>query len=182
MTLNEGEQEPGPFDITQTSTGKGQVKNEIMYCTKFHHCAKCSIKPHQLLTNQTALGVCKLFAGHNEASKVQILVSWCFEPSQPQRIISGLKTNFNLSRSYSFHGLLYPKSPFLKPQLKLSTVSEHKPRKTITHGLEPVYIPWALNTGTCIQQGDLLYSAGLHRNEKNRERFWKKMQVNGPEG
>ena len=119
VTLNEGEQEPGPFDITQTSTGKGQVKNEIMYCTKFHHCAKCSIKPHQLLTNQTALGVCKLFAGHNEASKVQILVSWCFEPSQPQRIISGLKTNFNLSRSYSFHGLLYPKSPFLKPQLKL---------------------------------------------------------------
>ena len=29
---------------------------------------------------------------------------------------------------------------------------------------EPIYIPRALNTGTCIQQGDLLYSAGLHRN------------------
>ena len=28
-------------------------------------------------------------------------VSWCFEPSQPQRITSGLKTNFNLSPSYS---------------------------------------------------------------------------------
>ena len=27
------------------------------------------------------------------------LVSWCFEPSQPQKIISGLKTNFNLSSS-----------------------------------------------------------------------------------
>ena len=24
------------------------------------------------------------------------------------------------------------------------------------------YIPQALNTGTCIQQGDLFYSAGLH--------------------
>ena len=27
----------------------------------------------------------------------ELLVSWCFEPSQPQRIISGLKTSFNLS-------------------------------------------------------------------------------------
>ena len=32
---------------------------------------------------------------------LQKLDSWCFEPSQPQRIISGLKTNFNLSPSYS---------------------------------------------------------------------------------
>ena len=30
--------------------------------------------------------------------------------------------------------------------------------------LEPIYIPRALNTGTCIRQGDLFYSAGLHRN------------------
>ena len=29
---------------------------------------------------------------------------------------------------------------------------------------EPTYIPRALNTGTCIWQGDLFYSAGLHRN------------------
>ena len=29
---------------------------------------------------------------------------------------------------------------------------------------EPIYIPRALNTGTCIQQGDPVYSAGLHRN------------------
>ena len=29
---------------------------------------------------------------------------------------------------------------------------------------EPIYIPQALNTGTCILQGDLFYSAGLHRN------------------
>ena len=29
---------------------------------------------------------------------------------------------------------------------------------------EPIYIPRALNTGACIQQGDLFYSAGLHRN------------------
>ena len=30
---------------------------------------------------------------------------------------------------------------------------------------EPIYIPRALNTGTCIRQGDLFYSAGLHRNQ-----------------
>ena len=29
---------------------------------------------------------------------------------------------------------------------------------------EPIYIPRALSTGICIQQGDLFYSAGLHRN------------------
>ena len=29
---------------------------------------------------------------------------------------------------------------------------------------EPIYIPRVLDTGTCIQQGDLFYSAGLYRN------------------
>ena len=29
---------------------------------------------------------------------------------------------------------------------------------------EPIYIPRALNTGTCIRQGELFYSAGLHSN------------------
>ena len=33
------------------------------------------------------------------------LVSWCFEPSQPQRMTSGLKTNFSLSPSYSLNKL-----------------------------------------------------------------------------
>ena len=28
---------------------------------------------------------------------------------------------------------------------------------------EPIYMPRALNTGTCIQQGDLLHPVGLHR-------------------
>ena len=54
---------------------------------------------------------------------------------------------------------------------------------------EPIYMPRALNTGTCIQQGDLFYSAGLHRNyvlatantEKSGE-VLEKMQVNGQEG
>ena len=29
---------------------------------------------------------------------------------------------------------------------------------------EPIYIPWILNTGTCLRQGDLFYSMGLQRN------------------
>ena len=35
--------------------------------------------------------------------KKTTLVSWCFEPSQPLGIISGLKTNFTPSLSYSAH-------------------------------------------------------------------------------
>ena len=38
------------------------------------------------------------------------LVSWYFEPSQPQRITSGLKKHFNLSSIYSSH--------VIKPQIK----------------------------------------------------------------
>ena len=53
---------------------------------------------------------------------------------------------------------------------------------------EPIYIPLVLNTGTCLQQGDLFYSVGLHRNhvlvtttqEKSGE-VLEKMQVNGLE-
>ena len=53
---------------------------------------------------------------------------------------------------------------------------------------EPIYIARAFNTGTCPQQGDLFYSAGLHRNHVlatantgKIERGLGKMQVNGPE-
>ena len=30
---------------------------------------------------------------------------------------------------------------------------------------EPIYIQRAVNTGSCIRQGDLFYSAGLHGNQ-----------------
>ena len=45
---------------------------------------------------------------------------------------------------------------------------------------EPIYMPRALNTGTCIQQGDPSYSAG-QRSKKLGE-VLEKMQVNGLEG
>ena len=56
---------------------------------------------------------------------------------------------------------------------------------------EPVYIPRALNTGTCLRQGDLFDSEGLRRNhvlatantgKLGRGFGEKKMQVNGAEG
>ena len=71
------------------------------------------------------------------------LVSWCFKPSQPQRITSGLNTNFTTTPRW----ILFHKSS-----------SFHK-----SCFFEPVYMPRALNTGTCIQQDDLVYSAGQHR-------------------
>ena len=105
MILTEGEREPGPFDKTQTNTGKGQAKNEIMYYTKIYHCAKCFINQCQLLCNRIALVVYNLCTGHHEAAKVQILASWLvLGACAPQRITSGLRTNFNLSLSYSLTG------------------------------------------------------------------------------
>ena len=76
--------------------------------------------------------------------EVSQLVSWCFQPSQPQRITSGVNTDFTLSRSYPFH-----KSSF---------------HKSCVVFFYPIYIPQALNTGTCLRQGDLFYPVGLHRN------------------
>ena len=45
---------------------------------------------------------------------------------------------------------------------------------------EPVYMPRALNTGTCIQQGDLFHSAGQDR--KTLGEVLETMQVNGLKG
>ena len=52
----------------------------------------------------------------------------------------------------------------------------------------PIYILWALNTGTCIQQCDLFYSEGLHKNEKiwrgfgkNAGEWTRKVEINKEE-
>ena len=82
-------------------------------------------------------------------------VSLCFEPSQPQRITSGLNTNFTLSPSYSFHNS-----------------SCHKYML-----FEPIYIPWVLFCGPTKEPVFATANAG-----KYQERFMKKMLVNGPEG
>ena len=98
---------------------------------------------------------------------VSKLVSWCFEPSQPQRITSRLE-----------HKLHSISKLFISQVIILQVMS-----------FEPIYIPRALNTGTCIQQGDLFYSAGLPwnhvlatANTGKIGRGFGKMQMNGPGG
>ena len=62
-----------------------------------------------------------------------------------------------------------------------STISEPKPRNTITNVLVPTYIPWAHDTGTCIEQGDLFSFcpttqtpvSATANTGKTRERFGK---------
>ena len=50
--------------------------------------------------------------GRGGGGGVSELVSCCFEPSQPQRITSGLSTYFTLSPSYLFQKSSYHKSRF----------------------------------------------------------------------
>ena len=88
---------------------------------------------------------------HNLQLQFSQSVSWCFEPRKPQGITSELKTHFSLSPSYSIYKSLNQKSLFFFSQTTtqiLSTILECKPRKTRTHVLEPIYIPWAFNTET----------------------------------
>ena len=79
-----------------------------------------------------------LFTRHSSLWWVIELVSWYFEPSQPQRIMSGLNTNFSICK------LLI--SQVIIPQVMF-------------------FLAYLYSTGTQhIQQDDLFYSAGLHRN------------------
>ena len=58
---------------------------------------------------------------------------------------------------------------FLRPQLPTAGFYFQVIHFTSHDTHLPIYIPRALNTGTCIQQGDLFYSAGLHRNRCTQE-------------
>ena len=107
---------------------------------------------------------CQELVSQLVTQSVSQLVSWCFEPSQPQRITSGLDTNFTPSPSYSFHESFYRKSCFC------------------VCFFWPIYIPRALSSGTCIQQGAYFilraYTGTMCQpqptQEKLQERFWKK--------
>ena len=95
---------------------------------------------------------------------ISLVTRW-FESSQPQTITSGPNTNFTLSPSYPFH--------------------KSSDRKSFLFFCLPIYIPRALNTGTCIRQGHLfiLRAHSQHRKKKkNRERFCKKCRWMDPKG
>ena len=72
--------------------------------------------------------------------KICQLVSWCFEPSQSQRITSGLNTNFTLSPSHSFH-----KSCFF---FSLFIFSGHSTRESASSRM--TYFILRAYTGTCV--------------------------------
>ena len=127
-------------------------------------------------------------------NKDNLLVSWCFEPGHPQRMMSRLKTNFILCPSYSFRKTFIPQVSFsLTTTQIISTTSECKSRKTIIQVLELIYIPRAVNTGNLHQlsvtMSRMTYfilraSTGTAVNHSQQRRssgeIFEKMQVNRP--
>ena len=96
---------------------------------------------------------------HIRLLRFSYLVSRCFETSQPQRITSGLNTNFTLSPSYSFHKSSYHKSFFWAYLYSAGT----------KHGsLHPAGWPILF----CGHTQEPCVSHSQHK--RNRERFWKK--------
>ena len=87
------------------------------------------------------------------------LVSWCFEPSQPQRITSGLNTLFALSPSYSFHESFYHKSCIWAYLYSTGTLH----RNLHLTG-------WPVSLCGSTQEPAL----AIANTGKTRERFWKK--------
>ena len=86
-------------------------------------------------------------------------------PANPKGLHQGWKqASIYIIVCYSFH------KSFFQTTTQISTIhnSKRKPRKRVVHILEPIYIPRALNTETCIncnnEKGGLFYSAGPHRN------------------
>ena len=130
----------------------GKIKLCI-YCVKM--CVKlsaCNTPTETLQILQTS----KYYKG--ACLNLERLVSWCFEPSQPQRITSGLNINFNQAPSYSFHKSLYHKS-FLAYLYSVG----------IQHGnLPPAGWPILF----CGPTQEPCVSHSQHR--ENQESFWKK--------
>ena len=94
------------------------------------------------------------------------LVSWCFEPSQPRRITSGLNTNFTLSPSHSFYKSLYHKSCFFSLFIFCGHSTQEPVSSRVTNFILQAY------TRTSV-------SNSQHR--KKSGEVLEKMQVNGPE-
>ena len=100
-------------------------------------------------------------------SAVRRSLSWCFEPSQPQRMTSGLNTNFILSPGYSFLKSLYHKSFFFSLFIFRGHSTREPASSRVTYFILRAY------TGTSVSQSQ-------HR--KKSGEVLEKMQVNGLEG
>ena len=97
---------------------------------------------------------------------VILLVSWRFEPSQPQKITSGLDTNCNLSPSYPFHKSSYHKSCF-----SLFIFRGHSTQEPASNRVTNFILRAYTGSGVSHSQ---------HR--KKMGEVLEKMQMNGPEG
>ena len=91
----------------------------------------------------------------------------CFEPRKAQRITSGLKTNFTLAQTYSFHKSSYHKSCFFS----LFIFRGHSTREPASSRM--TYFILRAYTGSCVSHSQ--------RKKKSREAV-EKMQMNGLEG
>ena len=103
------------WDTFQDSTDDSSMDKVETSLERHEHFSKLQ-DTTDALTCHIHLPVCPWTMGyHSRAAKNKTrlptrLVSWCFEPPQPQRITLGLNANFNLSPSYSFRKTLYHKS------------------------------------------------------------------------
>ena len=90
---------------------------------------------------------------------VSFLLSRCFGPSQPQRITSGLNTNFTPSPSHSFHKSSNHKSCFSSLFMFRGHSTQEPASRRVTYLF-------------CGPTQELVLVTA--KTGKNRERFWKK--------
>ena len=80
-----------------------------------------------------------------------LVVSWCFEPSQPQRITSGLKTNFSVAPSYSINIIVKRSAGNKEMFTRFSlTFDTHKKKSLRSEGYihrTSILLPTAANPG-----------------------------------
>ena len=96
---------------------------------------------------------------HRRVRLVSLLVSWCFKPSQPQRITSGLNTNFTLSQLVISQVIIPQSHVFLAYLYSAGTQDGN---------LHPAGWPILF----CGPTQEPCVSHSQHK--KTRERFWKK--------
>ena len=98
------------FDFRIGSVDKMFCRSKWHLC-KWMHKESCMalLIPAHIHTTMRTLTLTRTFLSQAQP----FLLIWCFEPSQPQRITSGLNTNLTLSPSYSFHKSSYHKSCFV---------------------------------------------------------------------
>ena len=115
----------------------------------------------------------QLSPGKASCDRVTYLLSWCFEPSQTQRITSGLNTKTSLYLQVIHFASHHTKSLlFFLSFFSLFIIRRHSTRAPASSRM--TYFILRAYTGTGV-------SHSQHREKKSGE-VLEKMQVTGPEG